>query len=55
MPFGYRNGPAIFQRVMQGVLAPFLWIFALIYIDDIVIYSKTFQEHLGYLDKVFNV
>ena len=53
MPFGYRNGPAIFQRVMQGVLAPFLWIFALVYIDDIVIYSKTFEEHLKHLDQVF--
>ena len=54
MPFGYRNGPAIFQRVMQGVLAPFLWIFALVYIDDIVIFSKTFKEHLTHLDRVFN-
>ena len=53
MPFGYRNGPAVFQRVMQSVLAPFLWIFALVYIDDIVIYSKTFNEHLNHLDKVF--
>ena len=53
MPFGYRNGPAVFQRVMQGVLAPFLWIFALVYIDDIVIYSKTFNEHLNHLDQVF--
>ncbi len=40
MPFGFRNGPAVFQRVMQGVLAPFLWIFALVYIDDIVIFSR---------------
>lgn len=30
MPFGYRNGPAVFQRVMQGILAPFLWIFTLV-------------------------
>ena len=53
MPFGYRNGPAVFQRVMQSVLAPFLWVFALVYIDDIVIYSKTFNKHLNHLDKVF--
>ncbi len=53
MPFGFRNGPAVFQRVMQGVLAPFLWIFALVYIDDIVIFSKTFQDHLSHLDQVF--
>lgn len=53
MPFGYRNGPSVFQRVMQGVLAPFLWIFALVYIDDIVIFSTTFEDHLGHLDQVF--
>ena len=53
MPFGYRNGPAVFQRVMQNVLAPFLWIFALVYIDDIVIFSLTFEDHLRHLDKVF--
>ena len=53
MPFGYRNGPSVFQRVMQGVLAPYLWIFALVYIDDIVVFSKTFDEHLDHLDQVF--
>ena len=53
MPFGYRNGPAVFQRVMQNVLAPFLWIFALVYIDDIVVFSLTFEDHLIHLDKVF--
>ena len=52
MPFGYRNGPAVFQRVMQKVLAPFLWIFALVYIDDIVIFSKTFDDHCRHIDTV---
>ena len=54
MPFGYRNGPSIFQRVMQNMLAPFLWIFALVYIDDIVIFSLNFEDHLVHLDKVFS-
>ena len=53
MPFGYRNGPAVFQRIMQNILAPFLWIFALVYIDDIVIFSLTFEDHLAHLDEVF--
>lgn len=52
MPFGLRNGPSIFQRVMQGILAPYLWIFCLVYIDDIVIYSKSYEEHIEHLDKV---
>nr|GAT59874.1 TY3B-TY3B protein [Mycena chlorophos] len=53
MPFGYRNGPSVFQWVMQNVLAPFLWIFALVYIDDIVVYSLTFEDHVRHLDQVF--
>jgi len=38
---------------MQDVLAPFLWIFALVYIDDIVIFSQSFEDHLSHLDQVF--
>ena len=53
MPFGYRNGPGVFQRIMQGILAPYLWIFALVYIDDIVVFSRTFDDHLAHLDMVF--
>ena len=53
MPFGYKNGPSIFQRIMQNVLAPFLWIFMLVYIDDIVIFSLTFEDHILHLDQVF--
>jgi Reverse transcriptase (RNA-dependent DNA polymerase) len=53
MPFGYKNGPGIFQRIMQNVLAPFLWIFALVYIDDIVIFSLTLEDHISHLDQVF--
>jgi hypothetical protein len=52
MPFGLRNGPSIFQRVMQGILAPYLWLFCLVYIDDIVIYSKSYEDHIDHLDKV---
>ena len=55
MPFGYKNGPSIFQRVMQNVLAPFLWIFTLVYIDNIIIFSKSFNNHLNHLDQVFKV
>jgi hypothetical protein len=52
MPFGLRNGPSIFQRVMQGILSPYLWLFALVYIDDIVVYSKSYEEHIDHLDQV---
>jgi len=52
MPFGWRNGPPEFQRVMQDILAPYLWIFTLVYIDNIVVYSQTFEEHLKHVDLV---
>jgi len=52
MPFSLRNGPSIFQRVMQGILAPYLWLFCLIYIDDIVVFSKSYEEHISHQDRV---
>ena len=52
MPFGLKNGLSIFQCTMQNILAPYLWLFTLVYIDDIVVYSKTYEEHLDHLDKV---
>ena len=38
---------------MTNILAPFLWIFALVYIDNIVVFSKSFEEHCKHLDQVF--
>src|ERR1700723_1813026 len=37
---------------MQNVLAPFLWNFPLVYIDDIVIFSLIFEDHLQHIDQV---
>ena len=37
---------------MQKILAPFLWLFALVYIDNIVVYSQEFPSHLQHLDTV---
>ena len=37
---------------MQGILAPYLWLFCLVYIDNIVIYSKSYEDHIDHLDKV---
>ena len=54
MPFGLRNDPSIFQRVTQTVLAPFLWLFTLLYIDDIIVYSLTFKTHVLHVDLVLH-
>ena len=39
-------------RVMQGILAPFLWTFALVYINNILIFSKLFEHHFIYIESV---
>lgn len=54
MPFGLCNAPATFQRLMDTVLRDILWQFVVVYIDDINIGSKTFEEHLVHLEQVFS-
>ena len=46
MPFGLKNAPATFQRLMDTVLSGLKWKGLLVYMDDIIIYSTTPQEHL---------
>ena len=46
MPFGLKNAPPTFQRMMIEILGDWIEEFVVVYIDDIMIYSKTFDEHL---------
>src|SRR2546421_7745881 len=52
LPFGLKIGPSVFQHVTQGILAKFLWIFTLVYIDDILVFSPSFDKHVVHLGKV---
>ena len=53
MPFGLSNAPATFQRYMDAVLAGLKWTCLIVYIDDIIIYSPTFEAHMNDLREVF--
>lgn len=52
MPFGLKGGPATFQRVMDYVLQDLIGKRCLVYMDDIIIFSTSLQEHAENLDKV---
>ena len=52
MPFGLTNAPATFQRLMGTLFGGKDWDFVFVYLDDILIASKTLQEHLIHLQKV---
>ena len=54
MPFGLCNASATFQRTMDKVLKGIKDQFVMVYLDDVIIYSKTFNEHLGHIEEVFN-
>lgn len=53
MPFGLTNAPATFQRLMEHCLADMNFEKCIVYIDDVIVYSKTFDEHLERLEAVF--
>ena len=53
MPFGLTNAPATFQRLMENCLGDLHLNWCIIYLNDIIIYSKTPEEHVKRLEAVF--
>jgi hypothetical protein len=52
MPFGLCNAPVTFQRIMDKVLQGIKDKFVLVYLDDVIIFSKTFEEHIQHVEEV---
>ena len=52
MPFGLCNAPATFQRLMNSTLSPYMGKFCMVYLDDIIVFSKDQDSHLQHLDQV---
>ena len=49
---GVTTLPAFFQHLMERLLASYLWSSVLVYIDDIIVYSRTLEDQLLHLDTV---
>ena len=53
MPYGLCNAPATFQRLMQNCLGELNFTYALVYLDDVIVYSETEEDYLRWLQAVF--
>jgi hypothetical protein len=53
LPFGLATSPGAFQKVMNTVLAGLNWVQCMVYLDDILVFSSTFEQHLATLEKIF--
>jgi hypothetical protein len=54
MPFVLKNAPTTFMILMDDVVRPFTNSFVVVYLDDILIFNKTWEEHMQHIQRVFS-
>lgn len=55
LPQGVKNGPPTFQRIVNQILGPARWKYCLAYIDDVLIFSKTLEDHINHLTEILRL
>jgi hypothetical protein len=55
MPFGLCNAPATFHGALDMILAKVKWNYALLYLDDVIVYSKNVEEHIQNVDEILTL
>ena len=55
MPMSLMNAGATFQAMMEEILAPVLWKYCVVYLDDVFVYSDNIEDHLQHVDEVLGL
>ncbi|CAF1433061.1 unnamed protein product [Rotaria sp. Silwood1] len=55
LPMGLMNAPPTFQRIMNNIIGYKRWDYILVYLDDILVFSKSFDNHIKHLQELFDI